>query len=89
MRIVSARLYCNTRPPVVVDSLLDRSAARWWILGTPFGPLVEALPAERRAALDAELERRIPAREPDGPVRRMAASLVARADPGQPKPAWR
>jgi hypothetical protein len=32
------------------------------ILGTPFGPLVEALPAERRAALDAELERRIPAR---------------------------
>ena len=33
-----------------------------WILGTPFGPLVEALPAERRGAL----ERRLPAREPDG-----------------------
>ena len=62
---------------------------RSWILGTPFGPLVEALGAERRAALDAALERRISARERDGPFRRMTASLVARADPAQPKPAWR
>ena len=32
------------------------TAVRWSILGIRFGPLVEALPAERRAALDAELE---------------------------------
>jgi hypothetical protein len=36
------------------------------------------LPAERRVALDAELERGSP-REPDGPVRRMTTPLVARA----------
>ncbi len=55
----------------------DSESAAAGILGTPFGPIVEGLPTDRREALDRELGRRFaaPATEP---VRRSTAAVVAR-----------
>jgi SAM-dependent methyltransferase len=49
------------------------------IMGTPFAPLVQALGAERRRALQADLLRRFEAETAGEPVRRESASVIARA----------
>jgi SAM-dependent methyltransferase len=54
----------------------DAASAVAGILGTPFGSLVEALPADRRRRLDAELRRRF---ESPGAVRRTTTAVIARA----------
>ena len=56
----------------------DATAAANGILGTPFGPLVLALPDADRAGLFDELELRF-APDADASVRRIAVSVVARA----------
>jgi hypothetical protein len=56
----------------------DATAAANGILGTPFGPLVCALPDPDRARLFGELERRF-APATDAPVRRTTVSVLARA----------
>ena len=56
----------------------DSESAAAGILGTPFGPVVQNLPTERRDALDAELRRRFGATG-TGPVRRSTAAVLARA----------
>jgi ubiquinone/menaquinone biosynthesis C-methylase UbiE len=45
------------------------------ILGTPFGGLVQALPAQRRAALEDDLRRRFGA----APIRRASTAVIAQA----------
>ena len=49
------------------------------IMGTPFAPLIQALEAERRRALQADLLRRFGPQEHGEPVRRKSASVIARA----------
>ena len=56
----------------------NAAAAISAIFGTPFGPLIAGLPADRREALDRELARRLPATAGE-PVRRTAAAVIARA----------
>jgi len=46
------------------------------ILGTPFGPFVQALPSDRRGQLDADLRRRFGA---PSPIRRTTTAVIARA----------
>ncbi|MDQ6745473.1 MAG: class I SAM-dependent methyltransferase [Actinomycetota bacterium] len=48
------------------------------ILGTPFGPVIQSLPTDRREALEGELARRF-ATTPGEPVRRSTTAIVARA----------
>ena len=57
----------------------DAASAAAGILGTPFGPLVHALPAENRDHFEAELQRRFAPTEPGASVRRQTASVIARA----------
>jgi SAM-dependent methyltransferase len=56
----------------------DSGAAAAGILGTPFGPLVSGLPAERRELLMVDLAGRFGGRG-DGPVRRSTYAVLARA----------
>ncbi|HEY5429527.1 MAG TPA: class I SAM-dependent methyltransferase [Solirubrobacteraceae bacterium] len=54
----------------------DAESAVAGILGTPFGLIVEALPADRRDRLDADLHHRFGTA---APIRRTTAAVVARA----------
>lgn len=57
----------------------DVESAVAGILGTPFGPLVSGLPADHRAALDADLHHRFASSSPGEPIRRTTAAVLARA----------
>lgn len=57
----------------------DSESAAAGILGTPFGPLVAALPPDRREAVDADLARRFADPSPGAPVRRRTAAVIVRA----------
>lgn len=57
----------------------DAASAAAGILGTPFGPLVEALAPENRAALDADLARRFAPALPGAQINRPTAAVVVRA----------
>jgi hypothetical protein len=54
-------------------------AAAAAILGTPFGPVVEGLEADRRGAVFDDLERRFAPSSPGAPVSRDTSSVIARA----------
>lgn len=56
----------------------DRDAVASGILGTPFGPLIQALPEEPRRALMTDLATRFGAPS-DRPVGRVTTSIIARA----------
>lgn len=49
------------------------------IRGTPFGPIVEALPADRRRELDEQLARRFSPPGDGEPLRRATTAVIARA----------
>jgi SAM-dependent methyltransferase len=57
----------------------DFASAAAGVLGTPFGPLVQALPSDQRNRYEAELRRRFTPKEPGTPVRRQTAAVIARA----------
>jgi ubiquinone/menaquinone biosynthesis C-methylase UbiE len=57
----------------------DAGAAAAGVLGTPFGPLVHALPADQRNRFEAELQKRFAPDESDARVRRRTAAVIARA----------
>lgn len=57
----------------------DAGSAAAGIHGTPFGPVVAALPADRREAVDSDLARRFVAPSPGAPVRRPTAAVIVRA----------
>lgn len=57
----------------------DSQSAAAGILGTPFGPLVDALPGDRRGLLDADLARRFAPPAVGAPIRRATTAVVARA----------
>lgn len=54
----------------------DVESAIAGILGTPYGPLVQALPSDRGGQLDADLRRRFGAASP---IRRTTTAVIARA----------
>jgi SAM-dependent methyltransferase len=60
----------------------DAASAAAGVLGTPFGPLVRALPEGQRKGFEAELEKRFAPDEPGAPVSRQTASVIARATVG-------
>ena len=55
----------------------DAESAAQGILGTPFAPLLDRLPPERRDALEADLSRRFSPAAPNEAVRRTTAAVVA------------
>jgi ubiquinone/menaquinone biosynthesis C-methylase UbiE len=57
----------------------DAASVAGGVLGTPFGPLVQALPQDQREAYDAQLHTRFAPDEPGTPVTRQTAAVVARA----------
>ncbi len=57
----------------------DDASAAAGALGTPFGPLIDALSADRRGRLQAALLARFAPEEPGGVVRRQTAAVVATA----------
>ncbi|HUA02452.1 MAG TPA: class I SAM-dependent methyltransferase [Solirubrobacteraceae bacterium] len=57
----------------------DPGAAADGILGTPFGPVVAALPGEQSESLRADLLRRFHPESPREPVRRTTAAVIVRA----------
>jgi ubiquinone/menaquinone biosynthesis C-methylase UbiE len=57
----------------------DARSAAAGVLGTPFGPLVQALSEDQRTAFEAELGRRFAPDEPGAPVSRQTAAVIARA----------
>lgn len=57
----------------------DAESASLGILGTPFAPLLDQLPLERRDALEAGLLHRFSPSASGGAVRRTTAAVVARA----------
>lgn len=57
----------------------DAESAVAGVLGTPFGPLVRRLSTEQRARFDAALAERFAATEPDAPIQRTTAAVIARA----------
>lgn len=57
----------------------DPPSAAAGVLGTPFGPLVDALPPDRRRAVDADLIRRFAPASPGAPVSRTTAAVIVRA----------
>jgi ubiquinone/menaquinone biosynthesis C-methylase UbiE len=57
----------------------DADSAAGGILGTPFGPLVDSLPGDSRAALHADLLQRFAPESPGVAIRRMTTSVIARA----------
>lgn len=60
----------------------DAAAVVGGVYGTPFGPLVHALPSEQRERYEAQLERRFTPEEVDGAVHRQTAAVIARATVG-------
>lgn len=58
----------------------DPGSAAAGVLGTPFGPVVQALPADQRNRLQARLEKQFTPPEPGAPVRRQSAAVLARAN---------
>jgi ubiquinone/menaquinone biosynthesis C-methylase UbiE len=60
-------------------SFADADSAAAGILGTPFGPVVAALPPDRREAVDSDLTRRFAGPSPGAPVRRATAAVIVRA----------
>jgi len=60
----------------------DPGSAAEGILGTPFGPVVAALPGDQSEALQADLLRRFHPESPREPVRRTTAAVVVRATKG-------
>jgi hypothetical protein len=59
----------------------DPATAAEGVLGTPFGPLVQALPDDRRARFEADLAQRFAPEEPGAAVHRLTAAVLARAVP--------
>jgi ubiquinone/menaquinone biosynthesis C-methylase UbiE len=57
----------------------DAESVAVGVIGTPFAPLLDQLPPDRRKALEADLVRRFAPSAPGQPVRLMTAALVARA----------
>ena len=57
----------------------DAASAAAGVLGTPFGPLVQALSEDQRKGFEAELEKRFAPAEPGAPVSRQTAAVIARA----------
>lgn len=55
----------------------DVATAAAGILGTPFGPALESLAAERRAHFEAALAQRFAPAEPGAPIRRQSAAVLA------------
>lgn len=55
----------------------DPAAAAACVLATPYTPSLAALTPERRAAYDAAVWARFAPAEPDGPVRRRTAAVIA------------
>ena len=60
-------------------SFPDAGAAAAGVLGTPFGPLVNALALDQRKRFETQLEKRFAPEVPAAPVRRQTAAVVARA----------
>jgi SAM-dependent methyltransferase len=66
----------------IVDAAIvwpDADSAAAGILGTPFGPLVDSLSEDRRAALQSDLIRRFTPDSPGLPIRRTTTAVIARA----------
>jgi ubiquinone/menaquinone biosynthesis C-methylase UbiE len=57
----------------------DAASAALGILGTPFAPLLDQLPRDRRDALEADLVRRFAPSTSGEPVRRTTVAVIARA----------
>jgi SAM-dependent methyltransferase len=57
----------------------DAALAAAGVMGTPFGPVVRALPDDRRSRYEATLAERFAPEEPGAPVRRRTAAVLARA----------
>lgn len=57
----------------------DAESAALGILGTPFAPLLDQLPSDRRDALQADLVRRFAPSASGGPVRHTTVAVIARA----------
>jgi ubiquinone/menaquinone biosynthesis C-methylase UbiE len=57
----------------------DAASAAAGVRGTPFGPLVHALPADQRKRFETQLEKQFAPEEPGALVRRHTAAVVARA----------
>lgn len=57
----------------------DAASAAVGILGTPFAPLLDQLPRDRRDALEADLVRRFAPSMSGGPVGRTTVAVIARA----------
>ena len=57
----------------------DAGSAAAGVLGTPFGPLVHALPPDQRKRFETQLEKQFAPEEPGALVRRQTAAVVARA----------
>jgi ubiquinone/menaquinone biosynthesis C-methylase UbiE len=57
----------------------DAESAAAGILGTPFGPLVDALAPDHRAGFELELARRFAPTSPGAPVERTTSAVIARA----------
>jgi len=60
----------------------DPGSAATGILGTPFGPVVAALPGDHSDALQADLIQRFRPESPREPIRRTTAAVVVRATKG-------
>lgn len=57
----------------------DADSAALGVLGTPFAPLLDQLPSERRDALEADLVRRFAPTTPGEPIRRTTVAVIAQA----------
>lgn len=57
----------------------DAQSAAEGVLGTPFGALVHTLAPDARSRFEAALVKRFTPREPEAPVRRRTAAVIARA----------
>jgi len=60
-------------------SFPDTGSAAAGALGTPFGPMIDALAADQRDHFEAALRRRFAPEQPGGAVRRQTAAVVVRA----------
>lgn len=60
----------------------DPGSAAEGILGTPFGPVVAALPGDQGEALQADLLRRFHPESPGAPISRTTVAVVVRATKG-------
>ncbi len=57
----------------------DAASAALGIFGTPFAPLLDQLPQDRRDAIETDLVRRFAPSTPGGPVGRTTIAVIARA----------